>query len=427
MRFRGSLLLPISWGIGMLALGSGSCAIAIVTPGSGGAGGGGTSFIATGPGPTSSAGGAGGSTSGDGGPGNGVAAPCQENSDCAPELLCLADTVNDPIFGGGPAGGFCTAACNTDTDCPQPGAVCYAVESGQPGRCTLSCTLGPPISAVADLFAPLDPSKCLGREDLRCAATKTGDDVCLPTCGEDAQCHAGRVCDPRLAVCVDMAETGLPTGGACDPNAMTDPCSGLCISFSSGVAMCSSPCVLGGAEFQTDDCGGPENGFCAFHAKDHGPGDSGYCSPSCQAQSDCQTPSFWCFSVPTLTQQEQRGYCFAATPCPGGQGDCVASNNGAYLCTDTAYGPYCLDVAFPATPGGTGGAGGSSAASSSAGTGGAASSSAGTGGAGMGGAGGAAAGSSSGAGGGGATMDAGAPMDGGAVTDGGAGLDAGGP
>lgn len=288
--------------------------------------------------------------------GHGIASACASDGDCRYGLTCLLDTASDPIFGGGPAGGFCTAVCAGDIDCAPHGGVCYQVDAAQPGRCTLACTIGPPITDIAGNFDPLLGSKCLGREDVRCGKPKEGIGVCLPTCGADAQCHGGRACDPRLAVCVDHVNDGLPTGAACDPTASTEECGGLCIGFDNGSSMCSSPCVLGGEATSTSDCGGPERGFCAFGPAPNGLGDVGYCTPSCEDHAGCQTPSFWCFGVPGLSETSQKGYCFGATACPNGQDDCVAAGLSDITCTTTPDGAFCLDPAYPLGGGGSGGA-----------------------------------------------------------------------
>ena len=296
------------------------------------------------------------SSSSSGGPGTGVGSACKVDPQCAPGLTCLPDTAADPIFGGGPAGGFCTAACSGDLDCATFGGVCFQLDPTQPGRCTLACTIGPPIGGVADYFAALSGDKCLGREDLRCGKAKEGVGLCLPTCGSDAQCP-GRACDPRLAVCVDHPSDGLPAGAACDPMGTTLECGGLCIGFDNGAAMCASPCVLGGAKSDTADCGGAQRGFCAFGPAPNGPGDMGFCTPSCAAHADCQTPSFWCFGVPGLSDTSGKGYCFGSTPCPGGQADCDAAGQTEAACTSTPEGAFCLDPAYPIGSGGSGGAG----------------------------------------------------------------------
>jgi hypothetical protein len=343
-----------------------------VSGGLGAGGSGGGTFGTT----VSSASGTGGLGVGSGGGAVGnLGAPCGPDGGCNAGLSCVGTAVTDPIFGGGAPNGICTKACGSDADCAKAGGVCFKVDPNQNGECALACAIGPAIDSVTGLFTPLSSSKCLGRSDLRCdQAAGASSAVCLPTCGEDTQC-AGRYCDPRAAVCVQTPNTGLPTGAACDPAENPTPCAGVCVLFQTGVAMCSSPCVLGatvpdgGSAIAPlpDDCGGPAAGLCAFHPVTHGAGDTGYCTPSCTKQSDCQTPSFWCFAVPELTASVNKGYCFAATPCANGQGDCAflgdageadggdagdadaaeAGSTSGRICTSTPVGSFCLDPSFP--------------------------------------------------------------------------------
>jgi hypothetical protein len=309
-----------------------------------------------------SASGAGGSSTG----GSATGGAANAGSSCGDGLTCVDSATDDPIFGGGPPGGFCTKSCMSDTDCAHLGGVCYMPDPTQAGRCTLTCTIGPAATSVGELFTSpsglLRSSKCLGRDDLRCVNTTATAGVCLPTCGDANDC-SGRACDPRVAVCVDAPNTGKPTGAACDPNELPTPCAGSCVLFQTGIAMCSSPCVLGGAPATVDggplmplpeDCGGASNGICAFHPVTNGAGDTGSCSPACVQQGDCAAPSFWCFSVRAITPTSQKGYCFSATPCPNGQTDCTggAVDAGAPDASGTGG----------AGGGGTGGAGGSAAA-----------------------------------------------------------------
>lgn len=346
---RSVLALLVSTGIGATGVG---CSISIETPT--GTGGQSSSWAVvssgTDVGSTSGTSSSAGTGTGGGYGGAGLAAACASDAGCGAGLTCLTDTIDDPIFGGGPAGGFCTMACSADADCAAQGGVCLQIAPGQSGRCTLPCTVGPAITSVAALFDALDPGKCLGREDLRCGMSSGGTGRCLPTCGEDAQCHGGRACDPRLAVCVDKPSTGDAIGAHCDPNASVTSCAGDCIGFNSGVAMCSSHCVLGGDKLTSADCGGPALGVCAFRPTGSGAGDGGFCTPSCGAQSDCQTPNFWCFNLSGVSDQVNRGYCFAAAPCPNGQADCVAASDANFTCTMTPDGPFCLDPAFPVGP-----------------------------------------------------------------------------
>lgn len=316
---------------------------------SGAGGGGGATSYDDGPAVTVTAAGPSGST----GPGGSVPVvipgrlgfKCGSDSDCGGLFTCLDAASEDPIFGGGPAGGFCTKACDRDDDCPGSNSTCFKSRTSESGRCTLTCSIGPPLES---LDQPLDAAKCLGRADLRCTRVKEGSTVCLPTCGDDAQCGAGRFCDPRLAVCVSVASAGLPTGAACDPSANPTTCAGSCVAFEDfGVTTCSSLCVLGGDAAGSLNCGGPKKGSCAFHPVENGPGDFGYCSPSCASHSECQkTPSFWCFSVPGFTDVSGSGYCFSATPCDV-QSDCNNLPKGETTCTLTSKGRFCLDPAFP--------------------------------------------------------------------------------
>src|SRR5262249_12137746 len=160
----------------------------------------------------------------------------------------------------------------------------------QPGRCTLPCTLDVD-SPSSRVFSALSSAKCLGRSDVRCARLGASmNAVCLPTCGDDAQC-GGLSCDPRTAVCVGTPNVGEPRGAACDPTADAAVCAGLCIGFQNGSAMCSNPCVIGGLPdgggALPDDCHGADAGLCTFHPAGYGPGDTGYCTPACSTQSGC--------------------------------------------------------------------------------------------------------------------------------------------
>ena len=300
-----------------------------------------------------------------GGAGGTVGGSCKADADCAAGLSCAKSSANDPVLGGGPAGGYCTKACQADTDCPTADTLCLLIEDGQPGRCVLDCSRGPALDSDAELLSPLDPSKCLGREDLRCEKVR-GMEACVPSCGSASQCSGKRSCDPRAGVCVDAPSTGSPLGAACSPDDDPTSCAGTCVAFDSGESMCSSECVIGGAVEGSLDCGGIEAGFCAFRRGSAGLGDAGYCTPSCDTHADCQNPSFWCFGVTGLSTLSHKGYCFAAHACEGGQSDCDAKSGGALTCTKTAYGPYCLDSTYsPATGAGGSGAGGGSASSAS--------------------------------------------------------------
>ncbi len=345
------LFVPLALGAGM-ALHVG-CSAGIETNGPGAGGGSQSAVVASSSGDVGGAGGESASASSGSSSSGSTRAPlggaCQSHEDC--ELgFCVTPLDDDPIFGGGAPQGICTAPCLSNNDCL--GATCIVNADKTDGRCVPTCVVGPELVSLDEAHSP---DKCLGRDDLRCVKINAGE-VCLPTCGSDEQCGAGRGCDPRSAVCVDMPDTGAPLGAACTPNTAPSECAGLCIQLATGETMCSSPCVLGGDLLATSDCGGPSEGVCTVRHKSSGSGDQGFCAPSCSAHADCQVPSFWCFSLPGVTEMTQRGYCFVATPCPNGQDDCVDADNNptGYACTATPEGAYCLDTTWgfdvPASP-----------------------------------------------------------------------------
>jgi hypothetical protein len=280
--------------------------------------------------------------SGGGAPGN-VGLACTADADCGTGLLCSVPSVTDSVFGGGPAGGYCSTGCAENVDCPSD-SICLTTASG-PGDCVLTCTLGPALTTLDD---PLSADTCRGRADLACVGLTGGGAVCLPTCGEDSQCPASRVCDPRLSVCVTTPSTGLAAGAMCNPTAATPDCEGICVSFSgSDVTLCSEGCVLGGDPTTSSNCGGIDSGVCLYAPPGNGAGDYGFCSTACAKQDDCQNPAFWCDPVFGVTGVGgvTNGYCSLGTPCPNGASDC--SSEATATCTETQYGPFCVYSQFP--------------------------------------------------------------------------------
>lgn len=294
--------------------------------------------------------------------GDDIGLPCGVDSDCPGGLRCASALADEPAFHGGPAGGYCTKTCSASTECPGTTSACYHAENAPEGVCVLGCELGPALAALDD---PLLPSKCHGRDDVRCSSFDQLA-ACIPTCGADEQCPAGRYCDPRWSVCVDAPTQGKVAGDPCDPS-KTDECAGVCVQVTGTdppVAFCSSFCALGGDVAQTLDCGGFASGLCAFApSTGSGPGDAGLCAEVCQAHVDCQLPTFACRAIDGLTGTVvDGGYCLFTQPCTKLGEDCGSQGGPAgLLCTDTPDGPLCLDPTFPFDGqggAGTGGAGG---------------------------------------------------------------------
>lgn len=291
-------------------------------------------------------------------PSNFLGLSCTADAQCGPMGKCIQTTDNDPFLGGGPAGGYCTKPCQADNECGI-GNVCFYDEPSGVGECILGCIFGEPELMFLD--DELDPSKCNGREDVRCAQLQDGSEVCLPTCGSDSQCD-GRVCDPRLAVCVDTPNAGKALGEQCDPEAMEPECAGTCITIGSGDPtmdkyMCTSPCVMAGIVEGSDDCGGLEKGICIYSPSGTGVGDTAFCAESCTAQEDCQYPNFFCNNINVQTT----GVCLDAEPCTS-DAQCTFTDAE---CIETTLGKFCMSPSYPLgglTPTGMGGAGGTGGA-----------------------------------------------------------------
>ncbi|MEJ7728610.1 MAG: hypothetical protein WKG00_05295 [Polyangiaceae bacterium] len=307
---------------------------------------------------TASSGPGGGSSVGSGPPPGGewLGLACEEDAACGPGGRCLRPTDDSPL-GGGPAGGYCSRGCDADAECPGLYSVCKKDDLTGAGMCFLGCEWGPDADYLDE---PLERFKCRGREDVRCAppyttppSTFPPSAFCQPTCGMDAQCPAGRTCDPRSRLCVTTPSSGLPMGAKCDAERM---CAGHCSdSFGDEAAVCTSLCVYGGKVEGTADCGGLETGLCAVRYQSYGAGDEGQCVPACDEHDDCAHPFFWC---QTVRGQGYRGYCLrGADSCPAGT--CQAGT-----CTETIYGPRCLEPKYPlgsAAPQAGGAAGGGGA------------------------------------------------------------------
>ena len=297
---------------------------------------------------------------------------CGSDAECGAGMRCLVSDKDEAVLGGGPANGYCSKDCKGDSDCPGATSVCLTDQTGN-GVCMRGCKIGEP--ALKYLDDPLDPDKCWGRDDVACTEINMLP-MCLPLCGQDSQCDAGRKCDPALGVCVDMPTVGDPMGVSCDQ--MNDQCAGFCLGINGApdpnFTMCSQGCVVGG-DIQ-EDCGGLANGICAFVPQDVGAGDFGFCTRSCKVQSDCLWQNkLWCVDI--AGGQLPFGFCLGGgDPCTS-DANCVNSMGQptGEKCQETKLGKFCLDPMFPLgdaapTPMGCGGMGGMGGAGGCGGTGG---------------------------------------------------------
>ena len=252
---------------------------------------------------------------------------CKADAECGAGLRCFTESSNS-LFGGGPAGGYCTTECvGTDT--------CTAIDVqsdciGVPGTqtvCLRTCRSQDPTS--------LAENKCLTRTDVVCksevalnmamfsGARQRG--WCFPQCGSDEDCP-GRVCDLNRGLCVNTPPAGLPLGDHCEN---TSECAGgLCIAVSPGEQFCSAPCIVD----QPVGCGdGPSvttrNGGClgALYSgilSSEGAGDVGFCAELCDVDADCvQATSHGWVCIKSETNRARfgrEGVCFPPEPSDGG-------------------------------------------------------------------------------------------------------------
>ncbi|MBI5535772.1 MAG: hypothetical protein HY898_23775 [Deltaproteobacteria bacterium] len=263
------------------------------------------------------AGGYGGWSDGTGGyagaPGK-LGAKCKSDGDCG-NLVCLTPTSQE-FLGGGPAGGYCSKECTSDsTACEayDPDAICVDVRenSFDPPKsyCLRGCVEGPPLESGT--FGKFDPKKCWGRHDVACKELVPSVFACLPVCQTDKECGTLK-CDPRRNVCTDNPTLGLPMGAGCREWAQSNgdagpECAGLCLGVPKGddasstdplniAYFCTQSCVFGdimGCGFNDT----PSAGFCLYSAPTSGNGDEAFCAAMCDKDSDC------------LDQQDNNGFC----------------------------------------------------------------------------------------------------------------------
>jgi hypothetical protein len=218
---------------------------------------------------------------------------CSADTDCGPGLQCLKATDKVLAGTGGPAGGYCTIPCTSDSTCAPLAGVCidYKLNTTDPAEayCFQTCVFG-----GTDRL-----SKCQGRTNVGCFFDNTSNtSACVPTCSQDSDCPAGRKCDPQFNLCMDTPTAGDPLGAHCtpDPNTGASSCAGVCLGIGSGTTptatFCTTTCVLG----ELSGCGwvgkgmsvaGGTHGVCVFGSSNATAGDIGFCSVECDTVADC--------------------------------------------------------------------------------------------------------------------------------------------
>jgi hypothetical protein len=221
---------------------------------------------------------------------------CTVDTDCLGGLTCL--TAGSKIFYGteGPADGYCSKPCASDTDCGATG-LCFDISANSmppTPYCFQTCTFGQ------------NAPKCHARPDVGCfpydATTTPTTDLCYPLCSQDSDCPTGRKCDLGNGLCSDTPPAGDPLGTHCavDPDASTTTCAGGCLPLGSSTdgggqvaSFCSMFCVVG----NLDACNwagagvplstGGAHGVCLIAAGNAQVGDVGFCTQECDAVTDC--------------------------------------------------------------------------------------------------------------------------------------------
>ena len=217
---------------------------------------------------------------------------CAADADCGEGLQCFTEKSN-AMFGGGPAGGYCTLPCTASSTCTaiDANSDCIGM-TGTQSVCLRTCRNQDPTS--------LAENKCLTRPDVVCLsevalgqANFTGarqPGWCFPQCGSDEDCP-GRLCDLQRGVCVDTPPAGLALGERCDNRGQC--AGGLCVQATEGEQFCSAPCVVGqpvgcgygpSATKRDAGCLGPR--FGGFLSSE-GIGDTGFCAEFCDVDADC--------------------------------------------------------------------------------------------------------------------------------------------
>jgi len=228
-----------------------------------------------------------------------VGAACESDADCQGGATCMRGDSNDFTGQGGPAGGYCTFPCAASEDCTSrdPQSECIPIGPDDSLFCARTCLSKDP---------EVGEGKCLNRNNLVCLSEVVGAGVglaaerqiglCIPFCGSDEECPAGRHCHRQGGFCTDFVAPGAPIGSACSIDADCDG-SACEDQQADGVGTCTAQCVLGslsgcgyGRDVESRDaaCVVPVVAAGRFS---EGPGDLGFCLELCDVPEDCQQAS----------------------------------------------------------------------------------------------------------------------------------------
>jgi hypothetical protein len=240
-----------------------------------------------------------------------IGSPCASDDECptgpngeAP-LVCVTAAEPDIFGAGGPQGGYCTAPCRTQEDCPALDALsgCALRDAAGDGYCVSLCQAGDggvKCNGPAATEETLRAQACLPPG----AASTNNIGVCIPVCQSDADCGAGLFCNQDVSgagLCSATAPVGGDIGAACTTETSATDCkSGFCLGLGSEppASFCSSVCTFGlfesGCGF-TPASGVPQEAYCAQPtAIDGAPGDLGFCVELCDEASDCGQAGWLC-------------------------------------------------------------------------------------------------------------------------------------
>jgi hypothetical protein len=261
-----------------------------------------------------------------------IGAPCTSDAQCptgpageAP-LFCITAGSTEQFTTGGPQGGYCSAACDSNADCT---ALDGLSACSRAGYCIGLCQPGAADTAI----------KCFEERAQACIENPNTPDLgaCLPICQSDAGCGAGLFCDlgrGGLGLCSATAPTGGDVGAPCAEETQATDCkSGLCLSFQDGSgSFCSANCTFGalaGCGF-AEEISVPREAVCAqTQLEDGGNGDIGFCLELCDTAADCaQVGAGWICSDDLTDQGKQlvgrEGICQ-----PPGVGTPIGGDAGA--------------------------------------------------------------------------------------------------